>query len=430
MTRDPARPLRSRALDLSLLLAVALGIGCSGSADTTTLSDAVTRETSQDGNGEDGAAAPSPAQTAVVTSILVRGPDRDLTYLVASAEAPTGTIDLSRAPELEGGEVWQNEDAVFVGVNERLQRFVVANDDSFELAGELSLVNYGVDYINNSPIFFSPTRAYYVDAPRAQIITFNPTSMEITGDIPVPELRRGDYTTWFGRPRRVGDRYLAAVLFTNEDWTQTAPDSTVGIVIQDDTSEPVRFLRDARGAGAYLSWLDSRGDFYFSADGLSGSLGIQGLQDIPGPRVLRVRAGSDSVDPNYLLDLGELLGTPGTFGFWPVSDTRFVVQAWASDVRPADVLTPGDSAWAAPYFDWFTVDAVTRDVQHVRGLSRSVANNTIELRLDGQTYLERAQQATAAGLHELYVLRDDGSAEKVAEAGGDFWFLGRVRRTN
>jgi len=71
---------------------------------------------------------------------------------------------------------------------------------------------------------------------------------------------------------------------------------------------------------------------------------------------LRVRAGSDSVDPNYLLDLGELLGTPGTFGFWPVSDTRFVVQAWASDVRPGDVLTPGDSAWAAPYFDWLTVD--------------------------------------------------------------------------
>jgi hypothetical protein len=177
-----------------------------------------------------------------------------------------------------------------------------------------------------------------------------------------------------------------------------------------------------------LSWLDGKGDFYFSADGLSGSLAIQGLQDVPGPRVMRVNAGASEVDPGYLLDLGELLDTPGTFGFWPVADTRFVVQAWASDVDPADVLAPGDSAWAAPYFDWMLVDAATREVQPVRGLERSVANNTIELRVDGQTYLERALRATSAGLHELYALRDDGTADKVAEADGDFWFLGRVTR--
>jgi hypothetical protein len=367
------------------------------------------------------------ADTAVVTAVLVRGPTDEQLYLVAGSAAPSGVLDLSTAPELPSGEVWQSDEAIYAGIGERLQRYVVRPDYGFELTGELSLLNYGVDYLNNPPLFFSATSAYYVDAPRGQIITFNPTSMEITGEIDVPALRREDYVTWLGKPRRVGDRYLAAVLFTDADWTQTAPDSTVGVLIEDNPAEPIRFLRDDRGAGAYLSWLDDAGDFYFSADGLSGSLTIGGLQDIPGPRVLRVRSGSDVIDPDYLLDLGSLLATPGTFGFWPVADTKFVVQAWASDVNPADVLLPGDSPWSAPYFDWIQVDALSREVQPITGLERSVANNTTELRLDGQTYLERALRATSSGLHELYRLREDASAEKVAEANGDFWFLGRVR---
>jgi hypothetical protein len=64
--------------------------------------------------------------------------------------------------------------------------------------------------------------------------------------------------------------------------------------------------------------------------------------------------------------------------------------------------------------------------QPVRGLDRSVANNTIRLELDGQTYLQ--QTFELAGKAELYALHEDASAEKVAETErGDFWFLGRVR---
>jgi hypothetical protein len=366
------------------------------------------------------------ASTAVVTAILVRGTDADHTYLVAGAELPS-QVDLTNAPELSGGSVWQTEEAIYVGENERLQRYVVKGDYSFELTGEFSLLNYGIDYLNDPPVFLSSSRAYYVDAPRGQVIVFDPTAMLIIDEFPVPELSRGDYYTWFGRPRRVGDRHMAAVLFADESWSQAAPDSTVGIVFDEDAAEPIRFLRDERGVGAYLSWVADNGDFYFSADGLSGSLEISGLQAVGGPRVLRVRSGSDAVDADYMLDLGSLLNTPGTFGFWPVADTRFVVQAWASDVNPSDVLAPGDSPWAAPYFDWFLVDAVTEETLPVSGLQRSVANNTIELRLDGRTYLERALEATSAGVHELYALQPDGTATKVAEAGGDFWFLGRVR---
>lgn len=370
------------------------------------------------------------AESATVVAILTRGPDETYqTYLLASEAAPAGTLDLSGALELPDALVTQNDEAIFIGDNERLalQRYEVNTDYSFTMTGELSLQGYGVEYINNTPLFFSPNTAYYVDAPRGQIIVFDPTTMLITDHLQVPELLRDGYLVWLGPTHRVGDRYLAAVLYTNDDWTATAPDSTVGIIFEDDRENPVRFLRDTRGVGAYLSLVDSRGDLYLAADGLSGELALAGLQDVPTSRVLRVRNGADVVDPSYLLDLGDLLDTPATFGFWPVSNDKFVVQAWASDVDPASVLEPGSGGFGSPHFDWMLIDLASGNAQPVTGLSRSVANNTLRMQLDGQTYLQ--QSFELGGRAELYALSPDGSALKVAENDrGEFWFLGRVRR--
>ena len=378
-------------------------------------------------DGED-AGGVARAETAVVLAVLTRTDDSYQTYPLASEHAPTGVLDLARALELPDALVTQNDEAIFVGDNERitLQRYEVNSDYSFTMTGELSLQSYGVDYINSDPLFFSPTSAYYVDAPRGQIITFNPTSMEITGDIQVPELLREDYVVWLGPSKRVGDRYLANVLYTDENWTATSPDSTIGIIIEDNRSQPIRLISDDRGVGAYLSFVDGNGDFYFSADGLSGSLALTGTQDVPTPRVLRVRQGADAVDPSFMLDLGELLATPATFGFRPVSATKFVVQAWATDVDPASVLAPGDTPWFLPYYDWMFVDAATGEAQAVRGLERSAAYNTLRLELDEQNYLQRV--LSDQGGAELFALHDDASAEKVAATtAGEFWFLGRVR---
>ncbi|HTU62218.1 MAG TPA: hypothetical protein VMF89_27355, partial [Polyangiales bacterium] len=370
------------------------------------------------------------AGTAVVTAVLTRGPeDTFQTYLFASARAPSGELDLSGALELPDTLVAQNDEAIFIGDNESItfQRWEVNSDYTLSMVGEFSLQSYGINYINNPPLFFSATTAYYVDAPRGQVIVFNPTTMEVTGEIKVPELLREGYTAWIGPSHRVGDRYLASLLYTNEEWTAAAPDTTVGIIIEEDRAEPIRVLRDERGVGGYLSFVDERGDFYFAADGLSGDLALMGSQEVPSPRVLRVREGEDAIDDDFMLDLGELLDTPATFGFWPVSDTKFVVQAWASDVAPSDVLEKGDGGWGAPYFDWKFVDAATGKARSVSGLERSVPSSTIRLELDGTTYLQRTLEDE--GRSELFKLNEDASAEKVAaSSSGEFWFLGRVTR--
>lgn len=382
---------------------------------------------SDDGGGN-GESSRERAEQAVVVAVLTRGPnDAYQTYLLADEDVPTGRLDLSRALELPDALVATNGEAIFVGDNERLtlQRYEVNSDYSFSLVGEFSLQRFGVDYINNEPLFFSPTRAYYVDAAQGQLIAFNPSTMKVTGDIQVPEILRDGYTTWMGPPQRIGDRHLATLLYTDDSWTATAPDSTVGIIVEDDDNEPVRTISDDRGVGSYLSFVGENDDFYVAADGLSGNLALAQLQDVPSSRVLRVQSGANEIDPSFMLDLGSLLDTPATFGFWPVAGNSFVVQAWASDVDPEEVLEAGEGGWGKPHYDWMFVDIDEMQVKRVAGLERSAAYNTLRFRVDGKTYVQRL--VDDLGRAELYLLKEDASAEKIAETPqGDFWFLGRV----
>lgn len=217
---------------------------------------------------------------------------------------------------------------------------------------------------------------------------------------------------------------MATLLYTNDDWTETAPDSTVALITEDEDA-PIRLMHDDRGVGAYLSFVGADGHFYVAADGLSGNLALGELQEVPSSRVLRVKAGADEFDPSFMLDLGELLDTPGTFGFWPASGHSFVVQAWAHDVEPGDVLEPGEGGWGKPYFDWMFVDLEAGSAKPVAGLERSAPYNPLRFDLDGKTYVQRLVDGIQRA--ELYHLSDDARAAKVAgTTQGDFWFLGRV----
>src|SRR5688572_13908086 len=100
---------------------LALGLACS---DNTTVI------------GAEPGAEIERADSATVVAVLTRLPDDTFqTYLLASEGAPSGTLDLSGALELPDALVAQNEDAIFIGDNERiaLQRYEVNADYSFAL---------------------------------------------------------------------------------------------------------------------------------------------------------------------------------------------------------------------------------------------------------------------------------------------------------
>jgi hypothetical protein len=374
-----------------------------------------------------------PAASAVVMGVWVRGPERGDTYLIASEKMPTGKIDLSKALELSDGMLFQNEHAVFLSNFEdsSIERYEVTADFGIQQTGTLSFANYGIPYLNGHSLFFSDTRAYYLALEQGLIIVWNPADMTIVEDIDVSSLRREGFSAYAGTPHRDGDRYIAPILYVNEDWTGTEPDSTIGLVVEDGAPSPVTVLRDERAPGAFMGFASDNGDFYALADGLGGSLALTGQQDVEPPTLLRVRKGEDKIDEDYALDLGALIGTPGLQGLWPVSDTSFVVQAWASDVDPDSVLESPDDVWSAPYFDWKLVDAESEEVRTIEGIERAAPYSLARFSVDGRSFLQRYLPTNDdSGRAELYEVKTDATATAVAETSGEFWFLGRVEAPN
>lgn len=231
---------------------------------------------------------------------------------------------------------------------------------------------------------------------------------------------------YLGTAHRDGNRFVAPILYADDDWALTEDDSTIGFVFEDRADRPISLLRDARH-GRIQGLRGTERRFYVLGDGLGGSVSIARGKPIKAPTLLRFVPGADALDPNYALDLGALLNTPGLQGLWPVTKTKFVVQAWASEIPPSSVLKSPDDYWSSPYFDWKLVDIETREVRDVQGIARSVPYSTVRFALDGRAFLQRYIETLAdTGTAELFELSEDGRATQVATTGGEFWFVGRV----
>lgn len=120
-------------------------------------------------------------------------------------------------------------------------------------------------------------------------------------------------------------------MYTNSDYTQTAEDSTVAIALEPDSDEPLRILRDDRAVSADSSFADDEGNFYALADGSAGYFSLVYGQTIQ-PRLIRVRPGAEEVDPDYLLDLGELLDTHQSTGCGPTA----IPSSWSRRGRATE----------------------------------------------------------------------------------------------
>jgi hypothetical protein len=376
--------------------------------------------------------APETPDSAVIYAILIREPEGFSEYLIAGDAVPTGTIDRSRGLELRGGNYYPQPDAVYYGNFETktLQRYQVNPDYSISMTGEFSLANYGIPFLNSEPLFFSPTSAYYLDAERGQIIMFDPSQMSITGDISVPELFREGYSPFLGDPVKVGDRYLGTIMYSADDGT-LAEGSTVSFMVEDNPAQPLRLVQDDRAMGAQRAFVDAAGDFYALADAGGGWLGLTGQQVVPSPGLLRVKSGASDTDRDYFFDLGAAMGTPAVNGLWQVDDTTFALQAWAAELQPNDVIKePGDYD-VGSYFDWFLVDAATREVRPIAGLDRAPPSYTLlQFRVDDTTYVQqyRIVNGDYDQAHvELYAIAPDATARKVADTTrGDLRLLARV----
>ncbi len=234
-------------------------------------------------------------------------------YLHVLTSLDAGTeVDTKQALELSGpaklfsyGKQWF---AVGQGDSPTITRYSLDDRGRLAKGDSISLQPFGVQDLWDSLYFVSAEKAYYPDTSGSQLIVWNPTTMEVTGTVQLPETVRDGYLSYYGiTPITRGKSLIFSVGWF--DWLTNdtiLPESGL-VVLDTETDTVARFDSDERCAGITQAIQLPNGDAYFVSSAMaSAAHQLERLEQAP--CALRVRAGEDAFDAEYSAELPGLSG--------------------------------------------------------------------------------------------------------------------------
>lgn len=265
--------------------------------------------TGQPDAGDDGNAVP-----AFLVGTRVWDDSSTTSYFHVTESLEAGSeLDLGRALEVPGAaKLFSIEGAGWFAIGggeaPTITSYSLDDDGRFVEGVSISLQAHGVQSLWDTLYVVSPTKVYYPDRDGQQLVIWNPTAMELTGSIPLPQTAREGYLSLYGySPILRGDELLFTVGWF--DWVST--DSILGetglVVIDTITDSVARFDVDDRCGGVTTGVTTASGDTYFVSSALAGVAHELGRQPTA-PCALRVGAGEASFDSSYVADLGAITG--------------------------------------------------------------------------------------------------------------------------
>lgn len=394
-----------------IVLAATFGVACGNDATATRYDSAGT-------------------QPAVLVGVIVDNPDGRNIYVGAVPDVPEGELDYSDFLELGnvdlstyGGWVfaWERGAAV-------ITRYGVREDFSlFEDGKKLSFLGYsgGGEVVGGELAFISSTRAYALSSELDVVVIWNPTTMEITGTIPMqpPDVPEG-FVSFAHHPAVAGDKVIWEIVSTNEE-TEEIHHAVMLAVASTETDEPVRYVTDERCAGANGGHLDEHGDYYVRADAYWGRYAAYGARASEVQScVLRLRAGESEFDPTYLLSMESLTGSRINWPWFHVEGTRYVAWAWdPNEALPKDV----DDYWFGRAFKPLLIDLERGTSEPYPDLEGTIIVSSAERELDGVKYYEWSDIGYLGGdSHaDIVELRPSGIVRRFSTVS--LWALARIR---
>jgi len=367
---------------------------------------------------------------AVLIGVFVETPDARNIYIGAVSEVPEGELDYSDFVELGNVDVTTYGGWVFSSDRDAgtLTRFGVRDDFSmFQYDKKLSFLGYtsAGNFEGDEIAFISEHRAYMLPAELDVVVVFDPSTMEITGTIPMepPDVPPG-FSSFAHSPTVIGDRVVWQIVSTNDDTLEIQHSVTLAVA-DADTDEPVRYISDERCAGANGGRVDELGDFYVRADAFWGKFAAYG-ENAAGVRtcVLRLRSGQSEFDPDYEVSLESITGSRINWPWFHVEGSRYVAWAW----KPGEELPPdSDSYWVTKGFQPLLVDLETGTSEPYPDLEGTVIVSSAERQLDGVAYYERSEVGfVGAENHaEIVELHPSGIVRKFEVPS--IWAFGRIR---
>jgi len=220
-------------------------------------------------------------------------------------------ISLDNAKELNGrASIGQVGKWLFIAGSTEpvVTRYTITADGKLEEDGKLNFMNYGVPEFfaidSWGALFVNEEKAYIFNGSDGSHIVWNPTTLEITGEIKGPDVTMEGYnleSIAFVR----GNRMYRVFTLLNYDTWEFLPKPQYLAVYDLDKDEIIEIVEETRCPQLYnRPFIDENEDIYFSGWVWTPGLALTG--EYPKSCALRVKKGEDVFDPDYQLNFGDI----------------------------------------------------------------------------------------------------------------------------
>jgi hypothetical protein len=275
-----------------------LAVGCGGD-DATSVGEGTSIERALPAEG----AAAGPLY-AIATEIYGADFSTSTSFVQLVSSLDGDEIDLGLAREYNGratlGKVG-NWLFIMDGEQPIIERFSVAADGTLTLNGELSFANYGMPYWTIDAwgnTMVSPTQAYFTNPGDGSLIVWNPTSMEIVREVPLPLLAPAGLELQSAPAYLRGDRLFRLFSWASFETFEFSRAPQQLAVYDTATDELLALVEDNRCPAIYSEpFEDEAGALYFSNHVWSPMETL--VKGAPASCSLRVLAGETTFDPDW-----------------------------------------------------------------------------------------------------------------------------------
>jgi hypothetical protein len=402
---NTGRPLR-RHTAAGMLLAACLTPACS------------------DGDAENAGTSGGPLYAIMYEMYDDNGEFISYLNLLSSLDVPA--IDPAQGREYIGGRAFLRayNGWVFVGepATPIVRRYSVSESGALVDERTISFADYGLEAGTIDPwsvAFISPSKAYLFDFKEGVHVIWDPSSMQITGEIPPsPEFFRENLTT-DGSPGVVrGNRLYRSLFWANYDTGEYSTDHLLAVfdVDQDRLIETVRETRCP--APGNLAHMDEQQNIYFSnwIWPIAGML----MKDAPPSCVLRIGKDSERFDPDWTLSFSELSGGHQGGMFTYTGDGQALAAVFDESKTSFDAATDPFDYAGSPVWSIWNVDVTTRTGAPVPGIPLSAGAYTPAV-LDGRTFLMVPNAGWSSS--DLYEVKPDGAVPSLEVPGWSYMFV-------
>jgi hypothetical protein len=219
-------------------------------------------------------------------------------------------ISIDDAMELDGrASVSVVGDWLFLASSSEpvVTRYALTDEGGLEEDGKLSFSNYGVpEYFSIDAwgaVFVNEEKAYIFNGNDGSHVIWNPSTMDVTGELPGPDIVEEGYNMESVAVLR-GNRMYRLFTFLNYETWEFLTEPQYLAVYDVESDKLLDLVEETRCPQLYSRpFVDERGDIYFSGWVWTPGLALTG--DYPKSCALRVKSGEDHFDPEWQLNFAD-----------------------------------------------------------------------------------------------------------------------------